>query len=188
MIDIVGFGSRFIGDLIRLFNKDTQSISDCSVCPDPVPIIESKNGAILDDLAAEALTTVFGMDAEGRIKKEKARHVVENLGLIGKSEDDKHGFELLGNSEEELRVEEVVGEMDEDTLRRMELLQRAFTVFDEDGDGFIEALEVKRVLECLGLGNGWDMNEIEKMVEVVDLNFDGKVDFTEFKLMMGEKF
>jgi hypothetical protein len=29
------------------------------------------------------------------------------------------------------------------------------------------------------------MNTIERMVKVVDLNFDGKVDFGEFELMMG---
>jgi len=29
------------------------------------------------------------------------------------------------------------------------------------------------------------MNAIEKKVKVADLNFDGKVDFDEFELMMG---
>ncbi|KAF9612442.1 hypothetical protein IFM89_000190 [Coptis chinensis] len=106
-------------------------------------------------------------------QKEKARNVIEKLGLIG-SNDDENDFEFLGNSEEEWRVEEVVGEVDDDELRHTELLQCAFTVFDENGDGFIEALEVKRVLECLGLANGCDIEEFEKMVEAVDLNFDGK--------------
>ena len=57
--------------------------------------------------------------------------------------------------------------------------------FDEDGDGYIDAMELKRVLDCLGLDKGWDMSAIEKMVKVADLNFDGKVDFGEFELMMG---
>lgn len=57
-------------------------------------------------------------------------------------------------------------------------------IFNEDGNGFIEAVELKRVLECLGLDRGWNMGDIEKTVQVVDLNFDGKVDFSEFELMM----
>ena len=46
-------------------------------------------------------------------------------------------------------------------------------------------MELKKVLDCLGLDKGWDMSAIEKMVKVADLNFDGKVDFGEFELMMG---
>lgn len=56
-----------------------------------------------------------------------------------------------------------------------------------DGDGFIDTVELKRVLECLGLDKGWGIREIEKMVSVVDVNLDGKVDFGEFELMMGVK-
>lgn len=85
--------------------------------------------------------------------------------------------------EDELRADEIVGTT-EDGLRQAELIHQAFMVFDKDGDGFIEASEVKGVLECLGLAKGWEMGEFERMVAVVDLNFDGKVDFSEFQLMM----
>ncbi|MBA0568434.1 hypothetical protein Golob_005931 [Gossypium lobatum] len=77
-------------------------------------------------------------------------------------------------------------EEEEDESKRNELLRQAFKIFDEDGNGFIDAVELKRVLQCLGLDNGWDMTQIEKMLKVVDLNLDGKVDFTEFELMMKE--
>lgn len=113
--------------------------------------------------------------------------MVEKLGLICCEEDDKSGvFDLPGD--EEIPVEEVLGGMDEDEdgKKKSELLREAFKIFDEDGNGFIEAEELKRVLDCLGLmDKGWDMDQIEKMLRVVDLNLDGKVDFDEFEFMMG---
>ncbi|XP_010669481.2 calmodulin-like protein 2 [Beta vulgaris subsp. vulgaris] len=131
---------------------------------------------------AKALITVFGMDKDGRIAKEKACNVVKQLGLV-KEEEEESSFDIL---EEQLEAKEVLIELEEEEKREKEqLLRQAFMVFDEDGDGFIDAKEIKRVLMCLGLDNGWDMSEIEKMIKVVDLNLDGKVDFHEFELMMG---
>lgn len=142
-------------------------------------------GPVLDDLVGRALRAVFGMDSNGRIKKEKARLVVEKLGLMQKDEG-QCSFDLpSGSKGDDLQVEEVLDGMEGDEAKRVELLKEAFTVFDENGDGYIEAMELKKVLQCLGLDKGWGMEEIEKMVQVVDLNLDGKVDFSEFELMMG---
>lgn len=131
--------------------------------------------------------------------------MVEKLGLIRMDEEYDHmeednvekyhdqsagSFDLPGDDDgrEEVAVEAVLGgEEMEDCSKRSELLRQAFKIFDENGNGFIEAVELKRVLECLGLDCGWDMDEIEKMLRVVDLNLDGKVDFGEFELMMGVK-
>lgn len=144
-------------------------------------------GPVLDELVGRALRAVFGMDSNGRIKKEKAKLVVEKLGLMHNEEGECSSFDLPNGSEgDELQVEEVLNGMkDGDEAKRVELLREAFIVFDKDGDGYIEAMELKRVLECLGLDKGWGMEEIQKMVQVVDLNLDGKVDFSEFELMMG---
>lgn len=134
------------------------------------------------DSRAKALITVFGMGKDGKIAKEKVCNVVKSLGLV-KEDEGESSFDI---PEEELEAEEVLVELEEEEKREKEqLLRRAFMVFDEDGDGFIDAKEIKRVLVCLGLDNGWDMSEIENMIKVVDLNLDGKVDFHEFELMMG---
>ncbi|KAK4755972.1 hypothetical protein SAY87_009729 [Trapa incisa] len=130
-----------------------------------------------DDLTVRALRDVFGMEPDGRIKTERARRVVEKLGLMAIQKEDE------GLKDEEVRAEEVLGGI-RDMTERNRLLKEAFEIFDEDGNGFIEAEELKRVLECLGLDEGWDMGEIEKMVRAVDLNLDGKVDFVEFESMM----
>ena len=154
----------------------------------------SKEGkATLDNnsMQARALITVFGMQEDGRIRKEKARQVVARLGLLraeeGGEEPSSGGprasFDLPGEDHHEeeavVAAEEVLGGGGDELL-----LRRAFEIFDENGNGFIEAMELKRVLECLGLDCGWGMDEVEKMLRVVDLNFDGKVDFGEFELMM----
>ncbi|GAB4837673.1 hypothetical protein Ancab_002524 [Ancistrocladus abbreviatus] len=141
------------------------------------------------DRRLEALTAVFGLDKEGRINKERATIVVKKLGLIHENDEElsESGFDISGPIiEEDLHVEEVLEEEDLQGKKKHDegLLRQAFMVFDEDGDGFIDAKEIKRVLACLGLDNGWGMREIEEMIKVVDLNLDGKVDFHEFELMM----
>ncbi|CAH8378759.1 unnamed protein product [Eruca vesicaria subsp. sativa] len=63
-------------------------------------------------------------------------------------------------------------------------LVEAFKVFDENGDGFISARELQVVLNKLGLPEGGEMERVEKMIDSVDRNHDGRVDFFEFKNMM----
>lgn len=68
--------------------------------------------------------------------------------------------------------------------REEEDLSEAFKVFDEDGDGYICARELKAVLAKLGLLEGEEMGRVERMITSVDRNHDGRVDFFEFKDMM----
>lgn len=63
-------------------------------------------------------------------------------------------------------------------------MQEAFNVFDEDGDGFISAEELKAVLEKLGLVEGESIDRVQIMICSVDQDHDGRVDFGEFKIMM----
>ncbi|GMI82947.1 hypothetical protein like AT1G21550 [Hibiscus trionum] len=63
-------------------------------------------------------------------------------------------------------------------------LAKAFKVFDLNGDGFISCEELESVLGRLGL---WDENsgkDCRRMICFYDTNFDGFVDFQEFKNMM----
>ncbi|KAK7283019.1 hypothetical protein RIF29_12215 [Crotalaria pallida] len=179
--------SRLIGDFFHAFkNSPPSTMPHLDHNHDPTN--KPQNVLKLDEKMVTALVTVFGMQTNGRIKKENARQVVEKLGLMyGSKEDKPSRFELVGEGgfmDDEVPVEDVLGELEEDESKRSKLLHEAFKIFDEDGDGYIDAMELKRVLDCLGLDKGWDINTIEKMVKVVDLNFDGKVDFSEFELMM----
>ncbi|XP_004501206.1 calmodulin-like protein 3 [Cicer arietinum] len=178
--------SRFILDFLQAFKNSPQNSMSQHHNHDQheqTTTCKQQNMLNLDERMVSALVTVFGMENNGKIKKENARQVVEKLGLIYSS-DQKEKVSEIEDDDDEVGVEEVLGEL-EDMSKRSELLVEAFKIFDEDGDGYIDAMELKRVLDCLGLDKGWDMNTIEKMVKVVDLNFDGKVDFGEFELMMG---
>jgi Ca2+-binding EF-hand superfamily protein len=168
IMGITGACSRLIGDVLHAFGSSRP--------PSAVPADhdhERQSARKVDDPMVRALITVFGMENNGRIKKEKARRVAEKL-----------GFEVDDEGDGDDDGDEVAVEGMEEVGKRKELLHEAFKIFDEDGDGYIEAVELKRVLDCLGLDGGWEMGEIEKMVRVVDLNLDGKVDFGEFQLMM----
>ena len=57
-------------------------------------------------------------------------------------------------------------------------LQKAFKMFDKDGNG---KLSVDEIIEVFG----GEESYWKKVIVDVDLNKDGEVDFNEFKLMMG---
>jgi len=58
-------------------------------------------------------------------------------------------------------------------------IHRVFAVFDDNGDGYIDAKELQSVL-------GEDFENIQKMISEVDENNDGKLSFEEFQRAMQE--
>ena len=64
----------------------------------------------------------------------------------------------------------------------MEDLRQAFSIFDLDRSGAISAEELERVLR--GLGERASVAQCRRMIDGVDLDGDGLVNFEEFKLMM----
>ena len=64
-------------------------------------------------------------------------------------------------------------------------LRAAFAEYDEDGDGVITAVELRRALRRLGLcGEEMTAERCAEIVAVVDRNGDGVISFDEFKAMM----
>lgn len=70
----------------------------------------------------------------------------------------------------------------------LEELKEAFDVFDVNRDGFIDALELQRVLCILGLKEGLKMDNCNKMIKNFDENRDGRIDFREFVKFMEHSF
>ena len=54
-------------------------------------------------------------------------------------------------------------------------LQRAFKLFDKDGSGTIDKLELERV--TTQLGESLSKDELEQMLSLLDVNKDGKIDY-----------
>ncbi|KAF7804004.1 calmodulin-like protein 3 [Senna tora] len=63
-------------------------------------------------------------------------------------------------------------------------MKEAFKVFDQNGDGFITEEELSTVLASLGLKHGKELEECKRMINRVDADGDGMVNFVEFKRMM----
>jgi len=57
-------------------------------------------------------------------------------------------------------------------------LQAAFRLFDKDGGGSIEAIEVAQIL---GNGMNRDPQVWDEIIKEVDVNGDGQIDYSEFK-------
>ena len=56
-----------------------------------------------------------------------------------------------------------------------EELEQAFRMFDKDGDGFIDAAELRHLLT--NLGEKLTEAEVDEMIREVDIDGDGKVDY-----------
>ncbi|ESQ45828.1 hypothetical protein EUTSA_v10011004mg [Eutrema salsugineum] len=68
-----------------------------------------------------------------------------------------------------------------------EIVKRAFRLFDENQDGFIDENELKHVLCLLGYDECTKM-ECRRMIKVFDENRDGKIDFYEFVKLIDKSF
>lgn len=70
----------------------------------------------------------------------------------------------------------------EDGKEEVDELAEAFSVFDKDGDGTISSTELSMVMKALG--ENLPIETVELMIQSVDTNGDGDIDFQEFKKMM----
>lgn len=111
--------------------------------------------------------------------REDVEMVMEKLGIHCNSEDakieEKVGLKELSNIFEEKEPS-------------FEEMKEAFGVFDVNGDGFIDADELERVLSVLGYGEGFDPEKCKRMIRSFDENGDGRIDFVEFVKLMENSF
>lgn len=114
----------------------------------------------------------------GRIGREDVMIVMEKLGMICPSD---------GDDEEELPESMCVDELEsmfEEEEPSMEELQKAFSVYDKNRDGFIDADELQTVLSNLGFLNDTKRSSVEeacrRMIATYDEDKNGKIDFSEF--------
>ncbi|KAJ3705766.1 hypothetical protein LUZ61_009471 [Rhynchospora tenuis] len=75
---------------------------------------------------------------------------------------------------------EEVSDLFEEKEPSLEEAKEAFSVFDSNSDGFIDASELQRVLSELGFKAEVGLDECQGMIEVHDENKDGRIDFNEF--------
>ncbi|XP_052273949.1 calmodulin-beta-like isoform X2 [Dreissena polymorpha] len=110
----------------------------------------------------------------------------------------------LGQNPTEQELRDMINEVDMDgsqtidfgefcmmMLKRMnesnedEELLDAFKVFDKDGNGYITADELKKVMT--NLGEKMTDEEVQEMLNEADENHDGQISYPEFVKMMNSK-
>mmetsp|Transcript_30898 Transcript_30898/g.49577 ORF Transcript_30898/g.49577 Transcript_30898/m.49577 type:complete len:546 (-) Transcript_30898:313-1950(-) len=125
--------------------------------------LDADNDGFLD---LEELTfLLLDMGYVGHTAKEEAQKMIENA--------DKNGDGVIDFDEfKQVWYRKVLTTNDQ-------YIHRVFAVFDDNGDGFIDAKELHGVL-------GDDFEQILKMIEEVDENGDGKLSFDEFQKAMQE--
>ncbi|CAO3698303.1 unnamed protein product [Rhizopus microsporus] len=67
--------------------------------------------------------------------------------------------------------------------KKQQELKEAFDAFDKDGDGTINQVELQAMMEKLG--DKISLEEAKLLINEVDLDKDGAVNFDEFSVMMG---
>jgi calcium-binding protein CML len=85
--------------------------------------------------------------------------------------------------EEFAQLNKMVSEATQGEDDETQFMQEAFHVFDIDGDGYISAGELYRVLSGLGEA-GLTVEQCGAMIQNVDKDGNGLVDFSEFKCLM----
>lgn len=81
-----------------------------------------------------------------------------------------------------------VSTMFEEKEPQLEEVEAAFSVFDENCDGFIDTKELQRVFEKLGFAEAIDFDACRSMIDAQDQDGDGRINFEEFVRFMENGF
>lgn len=112
---------------------------------------------------------------DGSLSREDVEMVMKNLGLFYQPEDL--------NLQERFSPDEF-SDMFKEKEASLDEIKDAFDVFDDNNDGFIDAIELQKVVRALGLNENSEMENCKRMISVFDENGDGRIDFEEFVNLM----
>lgn len=105
--------------------------------------------------------------------------VMKSLGLS--TEHESEGLQKQYSSEE-------LSNLFEEKEPSLEEVKQAFDVFDENRDGFIDPIDLQRVMTVLGLKQGSNFENCRRMIRSFDGNKDGRIDFYGFVKFMENNF
>lgn len=141
----------------------------------------------MDQTELKRVFQMFDRNGDGKITKKELSDSLENLGIfipdidlaqmIEKIDVNKDGCVDLDEFGD--LYQSIMDEKDEE-----EDMREAFNVFDRNGDGYISVDELRSVLASLGLKQGRTFEDCKKMIMKVDVDGDGRVNFSEFREMM----
>ena len=148
-----------------------------------------KGGNFLD---SEECASCRSISNEGLPSVEDIKTVMQKLDFQTNDREDEDDDGEEGEKDDEEEEEEEEGECKkcravrkvcrylEEEEASLDELQRAFVVFDKNGDGFIAAEELSSVLTALGFSEGRKVEDSKSMIKAYDLDGDGKICLNEF--------
>lgn len=113
------------------------------------------------------------------LSRDEVEMVMRMLTLVCSPEDGELP-QKLGSAE--------ISRLFEEKEPSLEEVKEAFDVFDENRDGFIDAMELQRVLCILGVKEGFELENCKKMIKIFDENGDGRIDFKAYVKFMETSF
>ena len=139
-----------------------------------------------EDLAALADTfDIFDKNGNGSICKEELGSLLRAVGenptqreidfFIKSCDKNKNNMIEFEDFRHLMKIIHRDSVREED---QQKTLQRAFKLFDKDGSGTIDKLELERV--TTQLGESLSKDELEQMLSLLDVNKDGKIDYDEY--------
>ncbi|KAL5703715.1 hypothetical protein ACHQM5_022237 [Ranunculus cassubicifolius] len=126
-----------------------------------------------------ATSLVEAVDHDEILSGKDVEMVMENLRIAY-----KHDQEMVQGRLSSSDLSNIFDDM-EPSLQE---IKDAFDIFDENRDGFVDAIELQSILRRLGLKEASMVEDCAKMIRNYDENGDGKVDFHEFVKLMESSF
>ncbi|XP_015065274.1 probable calcium-binding protein CML30 [Solanum pennellii] len=119
------------------------------------------------------------------VYRDEVETIMGKLGIFCNPDGDKLYHERFDSDNfRDLFGDDDDNNNDNNNSNIMQELGEAFDVFDENRDGFIDEMELQKVLCALGFKEAAELENCRKMILAFDGNKDGKIDFEEFVEMI----
>uniref|UniRef100_A0A8I6WXX2 EF-hand domain-containing protein n=2 Tax=Hordeum vulgare subsp. vulgare TaxID=112509 RepID=A0A8I6WXX2_HORVV len=118
----------------------------------------------------------------------KAPNKSEYVEMNAKQSDAEIAMRKMGFDFDQEKSCEHISTLFDDDEPSFQEVKMAFLVFDENNDGYIDALDLRRVLHNLGLGDRVGVSESEQMIARYDMNNDRRIDLMEFTKVLEDSF
>ena len=166
---------------MKVINKMNDFVKENRLKQAVLQFISNQFNLKKEEEELQALFKEFDLKKTGEISKEIFyKKLIELYGENeGKEICDKIFQRLDLDGSGEISYDEFLSAMiDGKKVLTEDRLEKAFKMFDKDGNGL---LSIEEIIEVFG----GDVSYWKKIIEEVDSNNDGEVDFNEFKQIMG---
>ena len=166
---------------MKVINKMNDFVKENRLKQAVLQFISNQFNLKKEEEELQALFKEFDLKKTGQISKDIFyKKLIELYGENeGKEICDKIFQRLDLDGSGEISYDEFLSAMiDGKKVLTEDRLEKAFKMFDKDGNGLLSIAEIIEVF-------GGDESYWRKIIEEVDSNNDGEVDFNEFKIIMG---